>query len=95
MIQFEWNTDKETANYIKHDVDFTKAQQAFYDPKRITTIDKEQTTEHEIRYFYFGIVDNGVLTVRFTLRNTIIRIIGAGYWRKGRKFYEEKNKIYT
>ncbi len=21
-----------------------------------------------------------------------IRIIGAGFWRKGRKFYEEKNK---
>jgi len=28
------------------------------------------------------------LTVRFTYRGSVIRIIGAGYWRKGRKIYE-------
>ena len=33
----------------------------------------------------------GILTVRFTYRGETIRIIGAGYWRKGKKIYEEKN----
>ena len=23
-----------------------------------------------------------------------IRIIGAGYWRRGQKIYEERNKLY-
>ena len=30
------------------------------------------------------------MTVRFTYRNEIVRIIGAGYWRAGRKIYEKK-----
>ncbi len=40
----------------------------------------------------FGIVEGNVLTVRFTWRAGRIRIIGAGYWRKGRKAYEEANR---
>ncbi len=33
----------------------------------------------------------GILTVRFTYRGETIRILGAGYWRKGKRIYEEKN----
>jgi hypothetical protein len=33
------------------------------------------------------------LTVRFTYRSGVIRIIGAGYWRKGKKIYEAHSKI--
>jgi hypothetical protein len=40
-----------------------------------------------------GKVDGGIITVRFTFRNNTIRIFGAGYWRKGKKTYEEKNKL--
>jgi hypothetical protein len=39
-------------------------------------------------------VNDGILTVRFTYRGHVIRIYGAGYWRKGRRIYEEQNKIY-
>jgi uncharacterized protein len=46
----------------------------------------------EKRYYCFGKVGGDeVLTVRFTYRKNVIRIIGAGYWRKGKKVYEEKN----
>jgi uncharacterized DUF497 family protein len=45
----------------------------------------------EQRRFCLGIVNGGVMTVRFTVRGTTIRIIGAGYWRKGRRAYESKN----
>jgi hypothetical protein len=31
------------------------------------------------------------MTVRFTWRAGRIRIIGAGYWRKGKKIYEQQN----
>jgi hypothetical protein len=31
------------------------------------------------------------MTVRFTYRKDLIRILGAGYWRKGKKIYEQQN----
>jgi hypothetical protein len=34
------------------------------------------------------------VTVRFTYREGVIRIYGAGYWRKGRKIYEEANHLH-
>jgi len=40
---------------------------------------------------YFGEVDGGVLTVRFTYRPSVIRIIGTGYWRKVKATYEREN----
>ena len=45
----------------------------------------------EERFYCFGEVDGGVLTVRFTYRASVIRIIGAGYWRKGKAIYEREN----
>ncbi|MEI7674811.1 MAG: BrnT family toxin, partial [bacterium] len=35
--------------------------------------------------------NGGIATVRFTKRNSHIRIIGAGYWRKGKNIYEQNN----
>ncbi len=46
----------------------------------------------ERRYFCFGEVVGGVMTVRFTYRAGSIRIFGAGYWRKGKKIYEQQNR---
>lgn len=31
--------------------------------------------------------------MRFTYRNEVIRIIGAGYWRKGKRIYEQENQV--
>ena len=52
-------------------------------------------SQHEKRYYCFGLNEkgNGILTVRFTYRSGCIRIIGAGYWRKGKKSYEQSNSI--
>lgn len=44
----------------------------------------------EKRFYCIGKVDGEILTVRFTYRGRIIRIIGAGYWRKGKRIYEKK-----
>ena len=85
---FEWDEEKDQANYKKHDVSFYEAQKAFLDPRRIIAKDVEHS-HSEQRYYCFGKVNASVMTVRFTYRANRIRIIGAGYWRKGRKIYEK------
>ena len=90
MAQFEWDAKKDIENQTKHGVSFELAQYAFSDPKRVIAEDIEHSGG-EKRYYCFGRVDEGILTVRFTYRASNIRIIGAGYWRKGKKIYEEQN----
>jgi len=88
--KFEWDENKNLSNIEKHKVSFEKAQYAFEDINRVIAEDIDHSND-EKRYFCFGKVDNGILTVRFTYRDNIIRIFGAGYWRKGKKTYEKNN----
>jgi len=85
---FVWDPRKERINIIKHRIDFTTAAYAFDDPKRKIFADTIHSGNEE-RYFCIGKINNWIVTVRFTRRGDKIRIIGAGYWRKGRKYYEE------
>ncbi|MCZ7609595.1 MAG: BrnT family toxin [Ignavibacterium sp.] len=89
---FEWNEDKNRINRKKHNISFEEAQYAFSDTKRIIAKDLEHS-ESEERYYCFGRIGENIVTVRFTYRNNKIRIIGAGYWRKGKLIYEKANKI--
>lgn len=89
---FEWDEDKNADNLQKHGVNFKTAQYAFIDPKRVIAKDLAHG-KVEKRYYCFGKVGGGVLTVRFTYRGNRIRIIGAGYWRKGKNIYEKQNQI--
>ena len=88
--KFEWDENKNLSNIEKHNVSFQKAQYAFEDINRVIAEDIDHSNV-EKRYFCFAKVDDSVLTVRFTYRNNIIRIFGAGYWRKGKKTYEKNN----
>jgi uncharacterized DUF497 family protein len=76
---------------LKHGVSFADAQAAFFDPRRVIAEDLEHSGA-EPRYFCFGRVADGVMTVRFTYRAGRIRIFGAGYWRKGKQIYEQQNR---
>ena len=89
-MHFEWDDDKNLVNRAKHHVFFYEAQLAFADPQRVIARDNGHS-EGEERYYCFGKVQGGVLTVRFTYRSDAIRIIGAGYWRKEKAVYEAKN----
>lgn len=91
--RFEWDPDKDLANRKKHGVPFHRAQYAFADPRRVIAKDLTHS-QSEDRFYCFGEVDGGILTVRFVYRASVIRIIGAGYWRKGKAVYERKNQIY-
>lgn len=90
---FEWDEKKNSENQLKHGVAFEAAQYAFADPQRVIAKDLSHSQEEE-RYYCFGKVGAGILTVRFTYRGSVIRIIGAGYWRKGKQTYEEENHIH-
>jgi len=87
---FDWDPAKDRINQDKHRVSFARAQHAFFDPRRVIAEDLDHSNA-EKRYFCFGLVDGGVMTMRFTVRDNRIRIFGAGYWRKGKSIYEQQN----
>ena len=90
---FEWDAAKNALNQEKHGVAFAFAQYAFADPLRFIAKDEEHSGAED-RYYCFGEVEGGVMTVRFTHRASKIRIIGAGYWRKGKVIYEQENNLH-
>ncbi len=92
-VHFEWDDEKDKENRVNHNISFEVAQHAFLDPTRIIVEDISHSSEED-RFYCIGRVGEEVMTVRFTYRENVIRIYGAGYWRKGRRIYEDKNKIY-
>ena len=89
---FDWDPAKDAENQRKHGVAFVEAQIAFLEPARVIARDRSHSQGEE-RYYCFGDTGLGILTVRFTYRAEVIRIIGAGYWRRGRRSYEAQSKI--
>jgi uncharacterized DUF497 family protein len=90
---FEWDPAKDAENQRKHGVTFGVAQFAFLDPKRVIAKDALHSRSED-RFYCFGVVADRILTVRFTYRAKVIRIIGAGYWRRGKVVYEANRKIH-
>ena len=93
MLHFEWDDSKDLENQRKHGVPFSLAQHAFSDPQRIVADDLVHSAL-EKRFYCYGKVGEGIMTVRFTYRKDKVRIIGAGYWRKGKKTYDSENQIH-
>lgn len=91
--RFEWGLGKDQENQEKHGVAFAVAQFAFADQRRVIAEDLSHSSG-EKRYYCFGQVGDGILTVRFTYRDQVIRIFGAGYWRKGKRIYERENPLH-
>lgn len=80
---------KDRINQEKHGLSFERAQQAFFDPHRIILEDVKHSAD-ESRFFCIGVVDDLVATVRYTIRDEHIRIIGAGFWRSGKRLYYQE-----
>jgi len=68
-MRFEWDAKKDLENQDKHGVSFGLAQFAFADPNRVIAEDLSHSSD-ERRYYCFGLVDDGVLTVRFVVRGS-------------------------
>lgn len=92
MPSFEWDDHKDRSNREKHGVSFAEAKKVFSDPHRVVALDTKHSQE-EKRFYCFGKVGRGIITVRFTYRNTVVRIIGAGFWRRGKEIYEKNNQV--
>lgn len=91
---FEWDENKNEENIQKHGLSFEEAQKAFFDAKQITIEDTKHSISIEKRFFCIGKIGNEIATVRYTIRNNNIRIIGAGYWRKEKQMYEKENNLH-
>ena len=91
--RFEWDPKKDRANQEKHGVSFSEAQFAFADPRRVIAQDRAHSSTED-RHYCIGRFGEGILTVRFTYREDVIRIFGAGYWRKGKQIYERENQVH-
>jgi uncharacterized DUF497 family protein len=89
---FEWDADKDRENRQRHGMPFELAQYAFADPSRVIAQDVTHSQDED-RFYCFGRVGEGIVTVRFTYRHGVIRIFGAGYWRKGKRIYEQENRL--
>ena len=83
MTRFEWDPAKDLENQRRHGVPFATAQFAFADPQRVIAEDLSHSGG-ERRYYCFGRVGEG----------GAIRIFGAGYWRKGKRIYEQENPVH-
>lgn len=91
LERFEWDAAKDRINQARHGVAFADAASAFFDRDRIIAHDAAHSAS-EPRWFCIGSVKGRIATVRFTWRGQRIRIIGAGFWRKGTALYEKQKK---
>ena len=83
---FEWDEVKSNANLIKHGVSFDDASEIFYEPVLV----KGSSRNNEERWIAIGKSHDQIVTVIFTRRNDLIRIISA---RRPRP--DEKERIVT
>jgi uncharacterized DUF497 family protein len=87
---FDWDAGNSTQNLDKHAVSGEQAEQIFVNaPVKILT--DRVHSKIEARFHAFGRTnDSRFLTVAFTVRGSLIRIISARPMsRKERKFYEK------
>lgn len=88
---FEWDTDKASANWAKHDVAFETARAVFKDPFAIEWQD-DRMNYGEDRFIIIGMVEGRLLQVAYTMRGDTIRLISArGAGPNERRFYHEAN----
>lgn len=80
MPEFEWDENKSQSNRQKHGISFERAKETFDDPNSVTF---KNDSGAEIRFIRVGKTAGRILlSVVYTFRITIIRIISARSPRK-------------
>jgi uncharacterized DUF497 family protein len=81
MSSFEWDEPKNKSNQQKHGISFERAKDAFEDEDAITY--PGHTNDGEDRFLLVGkVLDKFIISVVFTARRQIYRIISARQARK-------------
>ena len=93
-MKFEWDEKKNSINQMKHGVSFKEAATVLSDPNRYELYDRAHSL-FERRWLVIGINGCGVLTVCFTERKNITRIISARKANKNEKetYFNEYDKV--
>jgi len=87
--RFDRDPEKDQENQSKHGVSFAVAQFAFADPRRVIAEDLSHSSS-EKRYYCFGEVGDGILTVRFTYREGVFESLVPVIGEEGSGFMTEK-----
>ncbi len=89
---FRWDRGNIEKNPRKHGVANIESEQIFFNEPLIKTSDIIHSTHKEKRYYALGKTDNEkYLTVVFTLKENLIRIISARIMsKKEKEIYDEK-----
>jgi uncharacterized protein len=74
FMEFEWDATKADSNLVKHGMDFPAATEVFADPRVLVLVDRQHA---ELRYRAIGLVAGVVLSVAYTMRGEVCRIISA------------------
>lgn len=85
-MKFEWDSDKNLFNMLKHKISFKEAALVFLDVDRMEFYDEEHSI-FEDRYVTIGRVEE-VIVVVYTERKDVTRIISA------RKASREEEEAY-
>jgi len=94
-ITFEWDKGNKDKNFKKHNISNEEAEQTFINELKII-LDDEKHSSTEKRYMLWGVTNAGrKLTVIFTLRKDVIRIISARSMNEKERRTYEKIKTNT
>ena len=90
IIGFDWDDGNRDKNYLKHNVLNGECEDIFFNQPLVIGSDIKHS-QKERRYSAFGVTDAGrKLTVVFTLRKNLIRVISARDMTvKERRYYEK------
>ena len=89
--KYEWDSEKDEANFKKHGIRFLEAKSVFSDPYLLVGYDIEHS-QYEDRYYGVGCIEGFfVLVVFFTERDGRTRIISArGADKELKEAYNER-----
>lgn len=89
-MEIEWDNNKAAANLLKHKIDFEDAKNIFLDTNCLEREDKRDYNETRIQVI--GIVNQVVLLVVYTKRNSRYRLISARRANKNerRQYYQSQ-----
>ena len=90
MQGFVWDTGNKDKNQAKHKIKIEEAEELFFDSKYIMVKDNLHSLK-EYRFIIIGVSkSNRLLTIAFTVRSNMIRVISARPASKREKIIYEK-----
>ena len=87
-MEFEWDENKNKTNQEKHGIDFKDAKSVFKDDNSKVSPDLRQDYG-ESRWKIFGKIFGSIISVIYTMRDEVVRIISAR--KASRKERDEYN----